>query len=449
MTTCIDERWYPQLAGIIQEMGEVFVALEPSPESLYRERLAFDASGYTQFPNLYPDRIQKRTFLDIRSRLEQLEADISTHEAKSHIRTSYIDVIEFMKHNVTMILAALDRDYSTMNQENQFLYKGPDRKVFAAACDWIRSDADATIVEDNPRLQTLKDEVLQKIPKLDGQQSLLIPDESVFRAVRELHFAPGSYFDKLFGERELPTAPYIAQEDGDRICNQLLKNIGSDFTLADSDINIWSTMRDKKLIVRPPGYRLDRDEFIGIVSHEIGTHLLHMANGNRQTLRLLGLGMAGYEYSDEGRAFLREQIVYDNESTFLRQFAWEYIVLLHISVCLAQGLNGHRYQFSELYDTLFALYSFWRERRMPRATNNEAYARDEAWMLAVRIYKGTDGTDGSYTKDIVYLEGNIKSWQLAKIDPNLILRGDVGRFDITNPQQVAMLNELGILPVGS
>jgi hypothetical protein len=159
--------------------------------------------------------------------------------------------------------------------------------------------------------------------------------------------------------------------------------------------------------------------------------------------------MAGYEYSDEGRAFLREQIVYDKESTFLRQFAWEYIVLLHLSVSLAQGLNGHRYQFPELYDTLFCLYSFWRERRMPQATNNEAYARDEAWMLAVRIYKGTNGTDGSYMKDIVYLEGNIKSWQLAKTDPSLILRGDVGRFDITNPQQVAMLNELGILPAVS
>jgi hypothetical protein len=449
MSTGIDERWYSQLASIIEAMGEVYVALEPSPESLYRERIAFDASGHVQLPNLYPDRIQRDTYLDIQSRLQQLEAEVSVQETNNHVRTAYLEVMAFMKHNTTMILAALGKDYAAMNHENQALYNVPDHEVFAAVCDWIRRDATATIVKDNPHLQTLKNEVLRKIPHLNGRQSLLIPDEIVFNTVRDLHFAPGSYFDKLFGKEGLPTMPYITQEEGDSICNRLLKNIGSDFTLADSDINIWATMRDKKLIVRPPGYRLDRDEFIGIVSHEIGTHLLHMANGNRQTMRLLGLGMAGYEYSDEGRAFLREQIVYDKESTFLRQFAWEYIVLLHLSVSLAQGLNGHRYQFPELYDTLFCLYSFWRERRMPRATNNEAYARDEAWMLAVRIYKGTDGTDGSYMKDIVYLEGNIKSWQLAKTDPSLILRGDVGRFDITNPQQVAMLNELGILPVGS
>jgi hypothetical protein len=136
---------------------------------------------------------------------------------------------------------------------------------------------------------------------------------------------------------------------------------------------------------------------------------------------------------------LREQIVYDDESTFLRQFSWEYTILCYLGVCLAIGYDQQPYTFSQLYATLYTLYAFWREQRHPHDTNNEAFAREEAWYLTVRIMKGTNGEGGGYRKDTVYLQGNINCWQLAQSHPEIILFGDSGKFDIANPAHVAIV----------
>jgi len=64
----------------------------------------------------------------------------------------------------------------------------------------------------------------------------------------------------------------------------------------------------------------------------------------------------------------------------------------------------------------------------------------------VRALKGTRGTGGAYMKDIVYLEGNIRCWQIAATHPERILYGDIGKFDITNERHIRALQQLHILP---
>lgn len=442
----IDEKWYEEILSVSKDIPETYMALEPLPELLSEKRKDFESSGYNQDISLFPEESMAVSLQPLLEKLQRLKLSIKAKESNPLVAKVYIDFIERSLSNVHMIIASARQDMDRFNKENRVLYDEPDIKVFGAVCSWIRYDAEKTLRETtSTTLISRAQEVLRLIPDSKEDYDLLIPSEQVFDKVRQLHRQPGGFYDLLFGPELLPDKSYIDQSEGDGICHRVLKNIGSDYALSSSSNNIWATMRDKKLLVRPKGYRLDKDEFIGIISHEIGSHILESTNGAKQPLRLLEMGLAGYEKGNEGRAFLREQIVYEDEATFLHQFSWEYIVLLHLSVSLVAGCDKKPYSFSELYALLRALYAFWHERRHPFDTDTEIFAHEEAWYLAVRIFKGTDGKNGAYLKDAVYLEGNIKCWQLAAKDPSIILKGDIGKFDITNPDHVSTLKVLNIL----
>jgi hypothetical protein len=436
MSTMSDTRWFDRFAEIFAKIGETYEMLEPLPQTLSEKRSEFESSGYSKNISLLSDRVSIEKVVTARQELESLRKDIEDNETNDLVKWAYLDAISVCDANARLIIAGAHGDKLEYANANSDIYDDPDMHVFKAVCHWIRQTAEQS--ENNP----LASRVLELIPALSDDHQMLIPTEEVFHKVRELHREPNGYYDKLFGPEGLPTDPYIDQEVGDEICKRLLTNIGSDYTIVSSDNNNWATMKDRRQLVRPSGYRLDRDEFIGMVSHEIGSHILEFVNGEKSPLKLLSLGLARYDHGNEGRAFLREQIVYEHERVFLEQFAWEYIVLLHLAVSLAAGVHEKPYTFAELYEVLFSVYSFWRERRMPHATNNEAFARNEAWFLTVRVMKGTDGTGGAYLKDTVYLESNIRCWQAAAKDPSIILFGDKGKFDITNPDHLKIVQSV-------
>lgn len=441
MGAALDELWFERYHAIAGRVGETYELLLPRTEILEARLREFEASGYAAPVPLYSDRADSSQIAQAREELARLKEDVVTNESDTLIRDAYVDSITAVDHNAAMIIAGTEHDDRTFERTNAVLYEKPNEEVFKAVCHWIRHDATQSLSSSDSQLAGLAAKVLGVVPDLHDNHQLLIPSEKIFHDVRQAHRRNGGYYDKLFGAQGMPTDPYIDEYLGDEICERMLRNIGSYFTMAPSDNNIWAVFPSRSEVVRPAGYRLDRDEFIGIVCHEIGSHVLEYELGKQQAVKLLCIGLAGYEKSDEGRAFLREQIVYENERTFLMQFAWEYIVLLHLSVSLASGSNGRPYDLPTLYDTIYTLYLFWRERRQPRSTNNEAFARNETWQLVARVMKGTDGTGGAYMKDTIYLEGNIKCWQAAAQDPDSIFLGDLGKLDITNPKHMELLQK--------
>lgn len=439
----LDDKWFQPYKQLTDTVGETYEKLEPSPHILAKMRQKFIDAGDDTTITLLSDKPNIQALEAAREAITALLARIQSEEQNTLVRQCYQEALVVLDNQARLIIAGATNDMQTYRNANELLYSLPSSTIFRAACSWIHDDALKTPVDHSELLARLCNDVLKAIPAFSDDYSLLIPSESVFTKVRAAH---QPYYASLFGRDGLPEEPYIDEQAGIAICQKVLKAIGSDFTLEASDNNIWAVLPSKKQVVHPQGFRLDRDEFVGIVCHEIGSHVLESVNGARSPLRLLGTGLAGYEKGNEGRAFLREQIVYSSERTFLQQFSWEYIVLLHVSTSLAAGLHHYRYTFSELYDILYKLYFFWRERRMPRATNNQAFASDEAWYLAVRILKGTpaDGS-ASYLKDSVYLEGNVACWQLAAKDPSIVLFGDRGKFDISNPVHIDIAHQLRVL----
>lgn len=431
MLPALDEAWFDRYRAIKCSIGDAYEILEPDASTLDRKRQTFEVSGRKINIALLSDRVVIEDCERYQDDLQRLKEDITKNEANKLVRGVYFDAINDQLATTELMIAGATGDKKRYEAANLALYDRPDPAFFKAACSWIRNDAKREINNANAGLSKLAEQVLNIIPSFDDNHEMLIPSEKIFQEVRKAHQTKGGYYELLFRDY-IPESAYITQDEGDEICRRALKNIGSSWTIAEAENNVWAVMRSRKELVRPSGYRLDRDEFIGIVSHEIGSHILEEVNGEKQQLRLLGTGLAGFEKGNEGRAFLREQIVYSSERTFLHQFSWEYIILLHLSVDLATGLHKKPYTFVELYETLYVLYAFWRERRMPYSTNNDLFAHDEAWYLTVRTMKGTDGTGGCYMKDSVYLEGNVRCWQLAEKDPQSILFGDQGMFDITN-----------------
>jgi len=58
------------------------------------------------------------------------------------------------------------------------------------------------------------------------------------------------------------------------------------------------------------------------------------------------------------------------------------------------------------------------------------------------VLKGIEGE--TYMKDIVYLEGNARCWQIAAVKPERILDGDLGKLDISRQDHLEILKFLNI-----
>jgi hypothetical protein len=406
----------------------------------------FRAHG--KLPNLYPHLDNTGKYDKLRSDLEDLQTDISNQEKNQIIQKLYTWRIDESILNIDMILAAGRQDDKAFETANRKIYGEPNRTIFDSSCAWIREQI-RTAVAQNKSIEKVGNELLGLLPDTRGDASELFPDPETFSKVRNLHLEPSGYLPQLLGNVQLPAQ--VTPKEGDAITRQAIQNVGSDFTLTDSPSGLWAVLQSHKQVVRPQDYALNSESFQGIIAHEIGSHLLESTNGSKSKLKLFELGLGRYEAGNEGRAVMREQIMYSSMDEYVYQpqwyptkASWEYRVAIHMIISLATGVMGRRWDFTELYNLITKLYEFWTvSRNLPII---EEVIHRGAWSIATRALKGTSGQGGAYYKDIVYLEGNIACWRAAKQNPELVLYGDLGKFDIANHEHVMMLNELGILP---
>jgi len=430
----IDAQWYARLqqldssSSVIGLSTELFSVLGPSADSLAIRRSDYETKGI--IPLLHPENVDVAALRAAISDTKTLLKDIKTHERNLVVRRAYVQRLQETVLHCELLLAASQYDHKRYASYNRMIYGTANKPVFAAACAWLRHHANASLASANQSVARSAAAALQAVPDPHGSMHHIVPRSSTFKRLRDLHYAQNGYFDQLLGTGQLPD--YIDAASGDPIVQAAIKAVGSDYQIADADDGLWGVVHHQRQVVRPPDYRLPRDEFMGIVAHEVGSHLLERLNGARQPLRLLEIGLDRYGAGNEGRAFLREQIVRHSAYDMLQEASWEYIVLLHLSVSLASGAYGKAFSFDELYRTIYPICLFFQTLKQPdNPVYAEVKARDETWQLLVRVCSGTDGQGGAYHKDIVYLEGNVNIWKLARFNPAIVLYGDAGKFDIT------------------
>ncbi|HET6498270.1 MAG TPA: tyrosine/phenylalanine carboxypeptidase domain-containing protein [Coriobacteriia bacterium] len=112
-----------------------------------------------------------------------------------------------------------------------------------------------------------------------------------------------------------------------------------------------------------------------LIQHEIGTHVLTHHNGSLQPLRLLAVGLPGYEAQQEGLAVLAEYLSGGLDPGRLRILAARVLAV----------------------DALVAGAEFVDVFRLVRA---RGFSQRASYTVAARVFRG-----GGFTKDAMYLHG--------------------------------------------
>lgn len=112
-----------------------------------------------------------------------------------------------------------------------------------------------------------------------------------------------------------------------------------------------------------------------LIQHEVGTHLVTHHNGRSQPLRLLAVGLPGYDELQEGLAVLGEYLVGGLDAERLRVLAAR-VVAVHAMI------NGA--QFVETW----------------RILRGYGFSQRAAFTIVTRVYRG-----GGLAKDAMYLRG--------------------------------------------
>ena len=151
-----------------------------------------------------------------------------------------------------------------------------------------------------------------------------------------------------------------------------------------------------------------------LLHHEVGVHVVTYVNGSAQPIRMLSLGLAGYEETQEALGVLAEHLGGGLPPKRLRAFA--------LRVVAADSVSG-RATFRETYDTLIDLGA----------------ERNRAFTTAMRAHRS-----GGMTKDALYLGGLTRLLTYLQegglLDPLL-----VGKISLADEPLVADLLERGVL----
>ncbi len=119
-----------------------------------------------------------------------------------------------------------------------------------------------------------------------------------------------------------------------------------------------------------------------LLQHEVGTHLVTYYNGAAQPLRLLQVGLAGYDALQEGLAVLSEYLVGGLSEGRMRTLAARVIAI-------DQMIRGAT--FPSVFQQLVDEFGF-----EPRT----------AYTITLRVFRG-----GGLTKDALYLRGLVEILQ--------------------------------------
>ena len=124
------------------------------------------------------------------------------------------------------------------------------------------------------------------------------------------------------------------------------------------------------------GLRLDPARVGPLLHHEVGTHVLTYVNGAAQPLRMLSLGLAGYDELQEGMAVLAEHLVGG-------------LTALRMRLLAARVLAAHSVQRGAEFVETFRLL-----------TRDHGFSRAGAWDVSRRVH-----ACGGFTRDFIYLRG--------------------------------------------
>lgn len=364
-------------------------------------------------------------FLTISAGFSELKDEILTSEKNSTVCDLYVHKIDNQLVRLHMLEASLlcmDEQY---HYQSSKLYGKPKRRYFKYVASRVKDLIETSV---HPEGLAAKKRLRKIFAKIDTSGNTinaeilptLVKDKGNPLSAKQI----ANIFRSVVEKYELSEWKIDLDTDGDRrrfAVSALEKTV---FVPSDE------RLQQRKQPLREVGVK-------AIAEHEIGVHARRAFNGARQPLKLLEIGLHSYIRGEEGLASYVQQHV-EGADEF-------YGFDRYLALSLAEGLDGEKRDFRGVYECMLDYYL------LTLLPNEEALYRAQqgAWEVCLRIFRGTTGTGiGTvFTRDLVYLEGNVGIWNLLDTNPELLEHLFVGKFDPLNIGHVEALRELDLLPM--
>lgn len=395
---------------------------------------AFISGDIQEFSLTYSDPSQI-DYADAFYMLEKIGEEVLKSEAV--ICRAYLPKLQEVKDRYTLLHATSRGDDTTFFEQSAIIYGLPKMQYYRYAIRGLHA-------------------MLENIKKFD------LSDARVVKAIVDLEPLVTENVPTSWDSITLPplvsvtdnhvlSAPEIKQACEDAFLQYGV--FGWQAIIAQPGERItFNVNQDKKVLCIPHNedikhrkYPLTKVRVDALIAHEIGTHIVRRQNGEQSPLSLLGTGLSGYLNGEEGIATYREQCVRG-----ATQFSGS---LGYLGISWVVGLDGTPRSFRGLYVIMvpYLFLSVIEQTFMSQLSLDldmiEENVKRNAWARCVRIFRGVTGMSPGhcFTRDIIYLEGNIGIWQLLEADPSFEQNFSIGKYDPTNKEHVSILHELGLL----
>ena len=343
---------------------------------------------------------KKQAFVSLQKRIVNMDID-------AHIREAYHRLINEQIHYSDMIEAYARGDMEQFSAVSIELFGEPKNEYVSYIISYITQLCDDA--------KHVSDEATNHIEHVEYALQNFESDNTVFSEI-SIDFVQRHNDERMYTAAEIKRLFEQALDDR-RITGWLVE-------IDDTGhVSFIRVEQESKKIIVPADRRLSERHMQGLIAHEIGVHVQRRFNAVKIPLHILSLGLDNYIRAEEGMAKYVEREIYPESLIPSME--------LYLGIALAQGIDGVKRNFRDLYEFFYAYYSLL---RICRPENSDASIEDIAWNRTERIYRGVVGSlnTACFTKDIVYWEGFLRVRDIAHTLPEEINRFLCGKYDPAN-----------------
>jgi uncharacterized protein YwgA len=433
--TSYDEHLYGPFAEVAS--FQAYEYLNGDTEYRKEQKRQFIA-GEVQNPTLDYPEINLDNLYGTEIDLLAIKKGILLNEQNEVVKQAYRWRLNEKLAEVRMLKAVASSDMRRFNRYSEYIYGKPSADIFAYTLNSERENAEKLKDSDDQNISQSANRLLELLPEMQAPRITELPDSET------INYARDQTISEFGGLINMPSdvPKFDANQIQDVFETALGKLETTDWKIIVNEktsSTAVSVNQEHKEVNIPQSRTVGKVKLTGLIIHELGTHVARRENGERSTLKLLGLGLDRYESGEEGIATMREQTLSKKIDDFRG-------IDGHLAIGLARGVDGQPRNFRQVYEILEQNYLLKNLVKGTEPSEALEKARNSAWNHSVRTFRGTDcKTPGvCLTKDIVYREGNIGIWDVIKNNPSEMMRFNVGKYDPSNSRHLWVLEQLGI-----
>jgi hypothetical protein len=419
----LDSQWFTELHHVC--IDEVLYFRVPGKDNAVQRRHFIQ--NEIENPELHYEHLAGMPFGDIETRLKNLRGRIQDEEKNEVVCDLYTRKIENQILRYQLLKHSSRGDDHAFTHTSSLLYGSAERKMYAYVC--TRIDAKIAVhAEVLPRtsLHTLE----KTVSRFRNDTHVIEPLQCVSADPESIVLKDANHARDIFRttllKYHIPNWKVVIDDTGVR----------SRFSVSQMEQTVYvpaTEHLERRL------HPLTELNVRALAEHEIGVHVRRREEARKSPLRLLEIGLDRYIKGEEGVAAYYQQRIEGS--------AEYYGIDRYFALSLALGIDGTPRDFRGVFEIMYEYYILELADTYKDEEFRMSNAAHVAFEVCMRIFRGTTGKSCgvAFTRDNVYLVGNIDIWALVGQNPLFEKYFLLGKYDPTNERHIEALAELEIL----